>query len=66
MNNFGLVHLKAEGAPIHPDDVVCGISSEMTDERFFSQLKAYYKFHGKVIFDEYCSRPNLLKDLQLS
>ena len=41
---FGLAHLKAEGAPIHPDD----IDANMTDEYIKKQAKAYFDYHRKA------------------
>jgi hypothetical protein len=42
MTDFGLVHLKSEGAPIHPDDVDCDLSPEAYDR----QLTAYNNYYA--------------------
>lgn len=41
-DNLGMAHLKAEGAPIHPDDADC----DMTEEFYARQLKAYNDYFG--------------------
>jgi hypothetical protein len=65
MKGFGLVHLKGEGKPIHPDDVA--VESHMSDEWYLRQLQQYkdaYGFTLEDITDESCVRPHLLKDLK--
>ena len=39
---FGLVPLRQEGAPMHPDDINC-IDHHWTPEEYNRQLEAYYK-----------------------
>jgi len=40
---LGMVHLKGEGSPLHPDDLDC----DMTDEQYQRQLKEYNDYWGK-------------------
>jgi len=40
---LGAPRLKAEGAPLHPDDLDCEWSSH---EAFMKQAKAYYNFYN--------------------
>ena len=42
MTGFGLVPLKQEGAPIHPDEFECDI----TDEKYLKQLQRYADWYG--------------------
>ena len=44
IEGFGLVHLKVEGAPIHPDD----IDADMSDEYIKKQAKVYFDYHRKA------------------
>jgi hypothetical protein len=41
---FGLAHLKGEGAPMHPDDMMQGWLP--TDEHYQRQLNAYNDHYG--------------------
>lgn len=56
-NGFGLAYIKAEGAPIHPDD--CN-SDTWPDEVYIKQLEAYDKWH-KTNTKENCIRNYLFK-----
>ena len=42
MEGLGQVHLKAEGAPIHPDDTL----ADLSPEQYQRQLGAYNTYHG--------------------
>ena len=46
--SFGLAHIKAEGAPLHPDDcrVAENWTAEQYDRWYARQLKAYNDYHG--------------------
>ena len=49
MKNFGLVHLRAEGAPGHPEDYTWECSCETCKKRMLDQAKAYFDYwraHG--------------------
>jgi hypothetical protein len=53
---FGIVHLKGEGMPIHPDDT----EANMTDAQYLRQLQSYkdaFGCVGSVVRDQ------LLQDL---
>jgi hypothetical protein len=56
---FGLARLKAEGAPVHPDDS----EADLTDEQYLRQLQLYKDFHGADSVDGSIVRDRLLKDL---
>ena len=55
--DFGLAHIKAEGAPIHPDD--CN-SDAWSDKMYIKQLEAYDKWH-ETNTKETCIRNYLFK-----
>ena len=63
-NGFGLIPLKAEGAPVHPDAYGIGYGSGDKfggDENYLRQLKAYAAWNGvEKTKNELCSRPHLL------
>jgi hypothetical protein len=56
---FGLATLKAEGAPVHPDE----IEADLTDEQYLRQLQRYKDCHGADSVNESIVRNYLLKDL---
>lgn len=59
MIGLGLAHIKCEGAPLHPDDMIC-----VNAEHHVRQLKAYIEFMVKTDngTSEYID--NLKKDLK--
>ena len=44
---FGLVHMRQEGAPAHPEDVYIHCGCAKCEERWQKQLKAYNDFYSK-------------------
>ena len=50
-----MIHLKMEGAPIHPDD----IDAEMSDEFYIKQLQAYVDTHKIKRGEEFMIRIRL-------
>ena len=44
-NNFGLAHLKVEGAPAHPEDILIHCGCEKCEIVWQRQLKAYNDYH---------------------
>ncbi len=66
MDGFGMVGLKTEGAPAHPDYWGIGCNPFTgTDEQYLRQLQAYADYHG---IDEArkvdATRPELLDLLE--
>ena len=57
---FGLVPLRGEGKPVHPDDVYHGMSAEATDYDYYVQLKRYAEAYPTSVSDTCCSRPRIL------
>ena len=53
---FGDAWPKREGAAVHPD----WIDSDLSDEAYLKQLRAYVKWAGET----YCARPNLMERLK--
>lgn len=43
---MGLVHMKCEGAPVHPDDMGC--EPDMSDTHYVKQLQAYKDYFGSI------------------
>lgn len=39
-SNFGMPHIRKEGAPLHPDDLEC----DLTKEQYERQLRAYKEY----------------------
>ena len=63
-DGFGLVHLKKEGAAAHPDGYTYRDGSEVSDEWYLRQLKAYAEWNGvENTKQEMCERPHLLEKL---
>lgn len=61
--HFGLVSIKAEGMPAHPD--IYDNADDMSDEQYYRQLKAYRdEVTGDSVYVTYCSRPKLLEKLK--
>lgn len=44
-NNFGLAHLKVEGAPAHPEDILIHCGCKKCEVVWQRQLKAYNDYH---------------------
>jgi len=63
-----LIPMKAEGKPCHPDAMFIGLSrpapSHWSDEWYLRQLQLYKDEYGSSVYDTYCSRPSLLKELK--
>lgn len=60
-NDFGMVPLKEEGAPVHPDTFLF----EGTDEAYLARLQAYADHFGKEeALSVTSSRPELLEKLK--
>jgi hypothetical protein len=61
-DGFGLVPLKMEGCPIHPDDLFFS-NIGLTDEQYLKQLQAYKDKSDPDVKQVACSRPYLLDQL---
>ena len=59
--DFGLAHLRREGAPMHPDDY--HNESDMSDAQYLRQLQAYKDDNPGSDDYKSCVRDHLLKDL---
>ncbi len=65
-SGFGLAYVKREGHALHPDDPMAWRDIEPPDEEFLAQLRRYRDGVGDIVFEQYCSRPELLKKLKES
>lgn len=67
ITGFGLVPIKAEGMPAHPDAYGIGYDNGDkfgSDKYYLKQLKAYADWRGiEQTKKEFCSRPHLLDQL---
>jgi len=60
MSVFGFVHIKGEGAPIHPDDM----GADLTHDQYLKQLKAYADVYGiERTKQEFCCNQKALAEL---
>lgn len=61
LSGFGLVPLKGEGSPYHPDHLGMTVS----DERYLDQLQVYSDCYGiEHTKNVFCCRPELLDKLE--
>lgn len=65
-SGFGLVDIKGEGKPFHPDSF--NNVGDMSDDWYFNQLKAYCEeYYGGININDvdlYCSRPEIFNRIK--
>ncbi len=57
---MSLVSIKREGCAVHPDEM----TSALSDEQYYTQLKAYHRDIGDSVFNTFCVRDELLQKLK--